>query len=673
MRIMHIALGGCLKAPPIDYGLTEDTGGHIAYVLGAAGAQAARREVERVDIVTRAFDDAALGAVHARPEEAISPSLRILRLRGATPGYVSKAELAADVPALTAAFLEALPTWGLPDVIHAHFGDAAQLARAAAERFGIRWLYTPHALGLDKARELARGGLDQRVAWERAAIRSADAVIASTRDEAERQVRDYDAEACARVHTVPPGVTTDVGAQGVTPLHPAGLAALDDPRKPIVLAIARPVEKKNLGGVLAAYARSPALREAANLVILAGQARPGVPRGAEEARVVRALHEGVAAHGLSGRVALPASHGRADVRALYALAARDGVFVNPALHEPFGLTLLEAAAFGAPFVATRHGGPPDIVERLGAGDLIDPRDPDALAAACLRVLRDPAPRQAARAARGHVAARFSWEQWADRVARIVAPEVPRPRHAPTRLLASDVDGTLTGDARGIAAFRAWRAARGRDTAFAVATGRSLSDVRTVIAEWSIPSPDVFITSVGTEVWWWRDGQLRRDGEFAHAIAPGWDAERVSTLIARAGLAPQPAHDQRRWKRSAFGTATDADRLRALLREADVEGRVIVSHGRLIDVIPALAGKGAAMLHVARALGLTGTDCIAAGDSGNDVDMLCAAHRAIIPANGLAEIAGLSHPGLIRASASHAAGVVEGLMEAAPAPRAEAAE
>ena len=39
MRILHIALAGCLKAPPVDYGITEDTGGHIAYVLGAAVAQ----------------------------------------------------------------------------------------------------------------------------------------------------------------------------------------------------------------------------------------------------------------------------------------------------------------------------------------------------------------------------------------------------------------------------------------------------------------------------------------------------------------------------------------------------------------------------------------------------------------------------------------------------------
>jgi hypothetical protein len=33
------------------------------------------------------------------------------------------------------------------------------------------------------------------------------------------------------------------------------------------------------------------------------------------------------------------------------------VFINPALVEPFGLTLIEAAAHGLPVVATANGGP----------------------------------------------------------------------------------------------------------------------------------------------------------------------------------------------------------------------------------------------------------------------------------------------------------------------------
>ena len=65
MFILHLALGGCLKVPPISFGLTADTGGHIAYVLDAAAAQAKLSSVKRVSIVTRLFHDRQLGAGRA--------------------------------------------------------------------------------------------------------------------------------------------------------------------------------------------------------------------------------------------------------------------------------------------------------------------------------------------------------------------------------------------------------------------------------------------------------------------------------------------------------------------------------------------------------------------------------------------------------------------------------
>ena len=57
---------------------------------------------------------------------------------------------------------------------------------------------------------------------------------------------------------------------------------------------------------------------------------------------------------------------------------RRGLFVNPALTEPFGLTLLEAAACGLPMVATDDGGPRDILARCDNGLLADVTDREAL-------------------------------------------------------------------------------------------------------------------------------------------------------------------------------------------------------------------------------------------------------------------------------------------------------
>jgi sucrose-phosphate synthase len=60
-------------------------------------------------------------------------------------------------------------------------------------------------------------------------------------------------------------------------------------------------------------------------------------------------------------------------------------------------------------------------------------------------------------------------------------------------------------------------------------------------------------------------------------------------------------------------------------------------------------------------GMTLADCIAAGDSGNDADMLEACGHAIVVGNASAELDGLSaRAGLRRVRAHHAAGVMEGL-------------
>ena len=67
-------------------------------------------------------------------------------------------------------------------------------------------------------------------------------------------------------------------------------------------------------------------------------------------------------------MAYPKQHRRDQIPAIYRWAAlHRGLFVNPALTEPFGLTLLEAAACGLPMVATDDGGPRDILARCDNG------------------------------------------------------------------------------------------------------------------------------------------------------------------------------------------------------------------------------------------------------------------------------------------------------------------
>lgn len=54
------------------------------------------------------------------------------------------------------------------------------------------------------------------------------------------------------------------------------------------------------------------------------------------------------------------------------IADKRGLFVQPALFEAFGLTIIEAMASGLPTFATRYGGPLEIIQHNRSGFHIDP-------------------------------------------------------------------------------------------------------------------------------------------------------------------------------------------------------------------------------------------------------------------------------------------------------------
>lgn len=75
------------------------------------------------------------------------------------------------------------------------------------------------------------------------------------------------------------------------------------------------------------------------------------------------------------------------------LADVDVLVHCPVTPEPFGFVILEAMAMQVPVVATRGGGPEEIVRDDETGLLVSPGESDALAAAVLRSLRNSAQRQ----------------------------------------------------------------------------------------------------------------------------------------------------------------------------------------------------------------------------------------------------------------------------------------
>jgi glycosyltransferase involved in cell wall biosynthesis len=93
--------------------------------------------------------------------------------------------------------------------------------------------------------------------------------------------------------------------------------------------------------------------------------------------------------------------------------AESAVVVLPSRAESFGAVLVEALACGTPVVATRCGGPEDIV-RDGVGRLVPVDDAEALADELARVLAHPDLYEARRL-REYALRRFGWDAIADEV------------------------------------------------------------------------------------------------------------------------------------------------------------------------------------------------------------------------------------------------------------------
>jgi glycosyltransferase involved in cell wall biosynthesis len=97
-----------------------------------------------------------------------------------------------------------------------------------------------------------------------------------------------------------------------------------------------------------------------------------------------------------------------DLPALYREAQ---VFVMPSYYETFGISVVEAMAFGLPVVASRAGGLSGVVMDGETGILVAPGDPRALAEATTRLLADAKLRlRMGMAGRERVLAKFTLDQ-----------------------------------------------------------------------------------------------------------------------------------------------------------------------------------------------------------------------------------------------------------------------
>jgi len=163
---------------------------------------------------------------------------------------------------------------------------------------------------------------------------------------------------------------------------------LDDPQKRPLFSIARLDRIKNLTGLAELFGKSQELQEKCNLILVAGKLLVEETDDYEEAEEIKKLYAIIDQYNLHGKIRwLGVRLSKSLSGEIYrVIADRQGIFVQPALFEAFGLTILEAMITGIPTFGTQFGGPLEIIQDGVNGFYINPTNHPETAQKLLKFL-----------------------------------------------------------------------------------------------------------------------------------------------------------------------------------------------------------------------------------------------------------------------------------------------
>ena len=154
---------------------------------------------------------------------------------------------------------------------------------------------------------------------------------------------------------------------------------LDDPDKPPIFTMARFDKIKNITGLIHAFGMSKKLRRSCNLIFAAGTIHVKESNDIEERNEITKAYDLIERFNLHGKVRWLPSINKLDTGEAYRIIAdHKGIFVQPALFEAFGLTVIEAMASGLPTFAPKFGGPLEIIEYGVSGFLLNTSNPELI-------------------------------------------------------------------------------------------------------------------------------------------------------------------------------------------------------------------------------------------------------------------------------------------------------
>ncbi|RQD67666.1 MAG: HAD-IIB family hydrolase [Desulfonatronovibrio sp. MSAO_Bac4] len=695
LYLVHLSIHGLVRGQDMELGRDSDTGGQVKYVVELARALGKRPEIKRVDLITRSIIDPKVDESYGKTIEKISDKANIIRVPFGPKRYLRKEVLWPYLDEFTDRVLQYFRRVRMvPDLIHGHYADAGLAGARLAQHLGVPLVFTGHSLGMIKKQKLldkgrsaesieSRYNISARIEAEEMALGNASLIVTSTNQEREDQYKEYDNYHPKRMRVIPPGVDLDRffpykrGQKRPAIAHDLD-RFLEKPNKPVVLALSRPDERKNINTLIHAFAQSQKLRDEANLVIIAGNRNDIRKMDSGSKKVLVNILLDIDKYDLYGIAAYPKTHMADDVPELYRLAARTkGVFVNPALTEPFGLTLIEAAASGLPLVATDDGGPRDIVANCHNGILIDPVDAEAMGKAIEQFIEDKQKwRAASTSGIKGVKSHYSWDTHAVRYIReissMISPVVePKPRlpiiksklPVSEKVFITDIDNTLLGDRKALKKLLKYMHKHREKLVFGVATGRTLESTINILEQEKVPLPEILICAVGSEIYY--GPNILRDHGWSKHINYRWRPEKIREVMKEiSGVELQADENQRQFKLSYNFDPSEFSgirQIRKLMRRNDLHAKIIHSHGKFLDFLPLRASKGLAIRYICMKWGVDFKNVLVSGDSGNDREMLSGSTLSVVVGNYSSELKNLPEtPTIYFATDKYAAGIIEGM-------------
>jgi sucrose-phosphate synthase len=455
---------------PADSHWTEhpDFGGQLVYVKQVALAMAELGH--KVDILTRQIVDPEWPEFSEQFDAyPNAPNVRIIRLPAGPKEFLRKelfwSHLVEDwVPNILKFYQE---SGGLPDAMTSHYADGGLCGALIEDAVGVPFTFTGHSLGAQKLDKLHVTpetlqekndyfNFAQRIVAERLSMNRSAINITSTKQERFEQYAHHayhgavDVNNDDRFALIPPGVDPSIfGVEARSKNEDATYQLIQDrlardiaeERRdlPVIVAASRLAPKKNLLGLVRAFAQSQTLQERANLVFFtSGLDNPLQEEASDETteqEVLTPIREVVQENGLKGKISAFALPNQAALAAAYRfLAKRRSVFSLTSHHEPFGLAPLEAVVAGLPVVVTQNGGLNESLRKDDKeyGIFVEPSDPSDIARGLEKIVGNTQVwEDFSQCGRNYVLKHYTWERTAKdylkQLEQIVAsPDARRP-------------------------------------------------------------------------------------------------------------------------------------------------------------------------------------------------------------------------------------------------------